>query len=78
VVEDYSVAQDTIRLENAGFVGLAAGGLAAAAFHIGVAAHDCVFYNADNRTLFFDQDGTGAAAAVRFAIFGRQTAVRSA
>ena len=63
VVEDYSVAQDTIRLENAGFVGLAAGGLAAAAFHIGVAAHDCVFYNADNRTLFFDQDGTGAAAA---------------
>ena len=67
---DYNVAGDTIRLENSVFTGLAVGGLAAGAFFKGGSAHDAddrIIYNATNGALFFDQDGTGAAAAVRFA-----------
>ena len=39
-VFDFSVVNDTINLENAVFIGLAAGPLAAAAFVIGAAAAD--------------------------------------
>ena len=39
-VTDFSVANDTFRLENAIFTGLAAGALNADAFHIGAAAAD--------------------------------------
>jgi serralysin len=69
-VADYDVAADTIRLENSVFVGLAAGLLSAAAFFKGSAAHDAddrIIYNDADGSLSFDQDGTGAAAAVRFA-----------
>ena len=50
--------------------GLATGTLAAAAFRIGAAAADAsdrIIYNDDTGALFFDQDGTGGAAQVRFA-----------
>jgi serralysin len=69
-VADFNVAADTFRLENAMFTGLAAGLLAASAFFKGNAAHDVddrIIYNAANGALFFDKDGTGAAAAVHFA-----------
>ena len=59
-----------IRLENAVFTGLAAGLLSAAAFFKGSAAHDAddrIIYNSATGGLLFDKDGTGAAAAVRFA-----------
>jgi len=64
------VAQDTMRLENTFFSGLAAGTLAAGAFRVGTTAIDAsdrIIYNDDTGDLFFDQDGTGAAAKVRFA-----------
>jgi len=69
-IADFSVVSDTIRLENAVFTGLVAGVLSAAAFFQGAAAHDAddrIVYNAATGGLFFDADGTGAAAAVRFA-----------
>ena len=64
------MADDTIRLENAFMPGLATGTLAAGAFRVGttaVDASDRIIYNDDTGDLFFDQDGTGAAAKVRFA-----------
>ena len=67
---DYNVAADTISLENAVFTGLAAGVLAAAAFFKGTGAHDAddrIIYNPNSGALFFDKDGTGGSAAVRFA-----------
>ena len=70
VITDFSVADDTIRLENAFMPGLATGVLAAGAFRVGttaVDASDRIIYNDDTGDLFFDQDGTGAAAKVRFA-----------
>ena len=70
VITDFSVADDTIRLENAFMTGLATGTLSAAAFRVGTTAIDAsdrIVYNDDTGALFFDQDGSGAAANVQFA-----------
>ena len=70
-ITDYAVGADEMRLENAIFVGLAAGNLAAAAFRTGAAAADAtdrIIYNAATGSLFFDADGLGGAAQTRFAI----------
>jgi Ca2+-binding RTX toxin-like protein len=67
---DFNVADDTIRLENAVFTTLAAGGLGAGQFVIGAAAQDAndrVIYNSSTGALFYDADGTGAGAAIQFA-----------
>jgi serralysin len=69
-IVDFNVVADTVRLENAVFAGLAAGVLSAAAFFKGSAAHDAddrIIYDAATGGLFFDNDGTAAATAVRFA-----------
>ena len=70
-IADFSVAEDRIHLENAIFTALgAAGGLSAAAFHIGTgaatAAHRVV-YEAGTGALFYDADGSGAGGQVQFA-----------
>jgi serralysin len=73
VIADFTVGTDTIRLENAVFVGLTAGALAANQFVIGAAAQDAddrIIYNDATGALLFDVDGTGAAAAVQFADVG--------
>jgi Ca2+-binding RTX toxin-like protein len=69
-ITDFSVAADTIRLENSVFTGLAAGVLAANAFHVGAAAADAfdrIVYNSTTGALSFDADGTGGTAAIQFA-----------
>jgi len=69
-VVGYSVAEDSIVLENAIFTGLATGTLAASAFRTGAAAADAddrILYNAATGALLFDSDGVGGAAAVQFA-----------
>jgi serralysin len=73
VIADFSVADDTIRLENAVFVGLNAGTLAASQFVIATAAQDAddrIVYDAATGALSFDADGVGGAAAVQFADIG--------
>jgi Ca2+-binding RTX toxin-like protein len=67
---DFNVADDTIRLENAVFTTLAGGALSAAQFVTGTAAQDAndrIIYNSGTGALFFDSDGSGAAAAIQFA-----------
>jgi Ca2+-binding RTX toxin-like protein len=67
---DYSVAADTIQLENAVFAGLAGGTLAAGAFFKGSAAHDAddrIIYNSATGALLFDSNGNVAGGAVQFA-----------
>jgi Ca2+-binding RTX toxin-like protein len=69
-VADFSVADDTIQLDDAVFIGLAGGGLAAGAFTTGTAAtqaDDRIVYNSATGALLFDVDGVGGAAAVQFA-----------
>jgi Ca2+-binding RTX toxin-like protein len=73
-VSDFSTFYDTIWLENGIFTALTATGtLASGAFYRGTAAHDStdrVIYNPATGALFYDADGTGAAAAVQFAVIG--------
>jgi Ca2+-binding RTX toxin-like protein len=69
-IADFVAADDTIQLENGIFAGLAAGALPASAFVIGASAADAsdrIVYNGATGQLFFDPDGTGAAAQVHFA-----------
>ena len=65
-IADFVVANDTIRLENAIFTGLAAGTLNADAFHVGAAAADAedrVIYN--NATGALSSTPTAAPPAAR-------------
>lgn len=69
---DFSVADDTIYLENAIFTKLAAGWLSSAAFvknTSGLAqdANDRIIYDADSGQLRYDSDGTGSAKPINFA-----------
>jgi Ca2+-binding RTX toxin-like protein len=64
-IGDFRPEDDTIRLENSVFTGLAAGALAASRFKdIGVGtqdANDRVLYNSDDGRLYFDRDGLGGS-----------------
>ncbi|MFM9942133.1 MAG: M10 family metallopeptidase [Hyphomicrobiaceae bacterium] len=73
LIRDFNCADDTILLENAIFraFGAATGTLAAGAFNTGSAAReadDRIIFNTGTGGLAYDSDGTGAAAAVQFAI----------
>lgn len=73
VITDYNVAADTFHLDNAAFTGLAAGALAAGAFHVGVgaaAADDRIIYNSATGALIFDSNGSAVGGAVHFATVG--------
>jgi serralysin len=74
---DFSVEDDTIRLENTVFQSLKkTGTLASGAFHVtstrGVAhdASDRIIYNQETGFIYFDSDGTGRANAIKFAHVG--------
>jgi Ca2+-binding RTX toxin-like protein len=77
VIRDYNVRSDTIWLDNAAFKGLSRSAteanpvrLKSKAFWVGDAAHDAndhVIYNKTTGALYYDPDGTGAAAQVQFA-----------
>jgi len=69
-ITDFSVADDTIALDDAVFAGLNLGALSANAFVIGAAAQDGddrIIYNSATGQLFFDADGSRSGAAVLFA-----------
>ena len=82
-ITDYSVAADTIDLQNAVFSGLTEGALAAAAFRINATGlaedgSDRVVYNTSNGYLYFDSDGLGAAGRLRIAILNAGLAMTHA
>jgi serralysin len=81
-ISDFSVPDDTIRLENEIFTALGATGtLAAAAFHIGAAAADAsdhVIYNSVTGALIYDSNGSAAGGAVQFATIGTGLALTNA
>jgi Ca2+-binding RTX toxin-like protein len=80
-IQDYVVADDSITLDDAIFTGLSVGTLSANAFYIGSAAHDAddrIIYNSSTGDLYFDADGNGAGAAIRFAQIGTGLALTNA
>jgi serralysin len=70
-IRDFSVADDTIRLENAIFTALTSTGtLSAAAFTVGMVAADAndrIIYYSTSGDLYYDADGTGQIGQVLFA-----------
>jgi len=69
-ITDFLEVEDQIHLENAIFRTLAAGALPAEAFAVGASteADDRIVYNGTTGELFYDSDGSGAVAAVLFAV----------
>lgn len=70
VIAGFNADFDSIRLESAIFTGLSLGELSAASFRIGtsaLASGDRVIYDNTTGALFFDADGVGGTAQVRFA-----------
>jgi Ca2+-binding RTX toxin-like protein len=72
VITDFNVADDTIRLDDDIFTsGLLAGNsVAGSQFVIGAAALDAgdrIMYNSATGAVYYDSDGTGAAAQIQFA-----------
>ncbi|MDQ0471668.1 Ca2+-binding RTX toxin-like protein [Labrys wisconsinensis] len=69
-IQDFEVGTDKLVLDHTVFTGLAAGSLADSQFVVGThatSAHATVLYDASSGQLFYDPDGTGSEAAVRFA-----------
>lgn len=81
-VTDFNVPLDTFRLENSVFTKIiSTGRLTAAQFHTGASAQDAddrIVYNSAAGVLFYDSDGNGAAAAVRFATLAKGLALTNA
>ncbi len=81
-ITDFSVADDTIWLDPVIFAALSPGGpLSADAFRIGASALDAsdrILYDSSNGSLSYDSDGTGSAAAIRFANVSSGLAMTSA
>ena len=79
---DFSVADDTLQLENAVFKKFTATGvLKAANFVKATAAHDLndyLVYNPATGALSYDADGNGAGAAVQIALVGVNLALTNA
>ncbi|HZH12085.1 MAG TPA: calcium-binding protein [Microvirga sp.] len=83
-VTDFSVNQDRLLLDNAFFASLSEGMLGEAAFHVSTSsalAHDAddrVIYQGTTGNLYYDADGNGASAAVKFAQLDAKLALTSA
>ena len=73
-ITDFSAPDDTIQLDRTVFTAIVTNGtLASAAFFTGTTAHDAddrIIYDAATGRIFYDSDGTGAAAPVLFAEVG--------
>lgn len=82
-ITDFSVLDDTIRLDDAKFVGLATGNLAESAFAANLTGRatdglDRIIYETDTGRLYFDADGSGAGARVHFATLSASLALTNA
>ncbi|WP_051435110.1 polysaccharide lyase family 7 protein [Microvirga flocculans] len=70
-IVDFNPADDTIRLNDSVFTKLKWGSLAASAFVTGTKAldaNDRIIYDSKSGALYYDADGTGSTAAVKFAV----------
>jgi hypothetical protein len=82
-ITDFAVGLDDIHLENAIFVGLAAGGLAISRFAANAlgdatTASQRIIYETDTGKLFFDADGSGAGLKQQFATLATGLALTNA
>ncbi|WP_262270194.1 calcium-binding protein [Microvirga yunnanensis] len=72
-ISDFNVADDTVRLDDAVLTGFARGVLSADAFTSGGQATDAadrIIHDSRSVNLYYDSDGAGSAAQIRFANLG--------
>lgn len=81
-IVDYSVRDDTIRIDNTFFAGVGGNGaLAALRFHTGAHAHDAddrIIYNAATGALLHDRNGIAAGGETQFATLAKNLALTAA
>ncbi|WP_145104092.1 M10 family metallopeptidase [Cereibacter sediminicola] len=82
-ITDFNVVDDTIRLDDAIFRALAPGRLANSAFSANAAgrakdATDRIIYETDTGALWYDADGTGRVAPIKFAVLAPGLSVTAA
>ncbi|MEZ5924593.1 MAG: calcium-binding protein [Hyphomicrobiaceae bacterium] len=81
-INSYSVADDTIKLENAIFASLVkTGTLSTSYFRVGAAAvdsNDYIVYDKTTGALYYDADGSGAIAAIQFATISNKASLTAA
>jgi len=76
----FKSGKDKLFLNEEIFTALAPGKVAPSAFHKGAAAHDAddrIIYDKKSGALYYDPDGTGAAAQVEFAHFDKGTKLKA-
>jgi Ca2+-binding RTX toxin-like protein len=77
-IQTFNHASDTIQLDQAIFAGLGLGGLAAGAFNLGAVAtqaDDRILFHSAAKSLYYDADGLGGGAAVKFATLDALTGI---
>jgi len=77
-IMDFKAADDTIGLSRSIFSKIASGPLKKAAFHLGTKAHDKddrIVYDKKTGSLYYDADGTGSAAKIKFAILANKATI---
>jgi len=70
-ISDFNTVSDLIYLEDAIFLGIRRGKMHKSAFTTGTAAKDAkdrIVYDKKSGDLFYDQDGTGGVAQIKFAV----------
>ena len=81
-ITDFSVPQDTFKLDNSVFTALGVSSkLAAKMFYKGAHAHDGddhIIYNPATGALFYDSNGSAAAGEVKFATLAHHLAMTAA
>ncbi|MEQ1956819.1 calcium-binding protein [Mesorhizobium sp. CN2-181] len=82
-ITDFKAADDTIELSSAIFQTLAVGALASSAFRanttgLAADADDRIIYNTTNGGLYYDADGSGAAARTLFGVLTDKAAITAA
>ncbi|WOS65230.1 calcium-binding protein [Sinorhizobium fredii] len=83
-VEDFSVADDTIRLENAVFTAISGTGTLTAAQFVknttgsAADASDRIIYETDTGKLYYDSNGNAAGGPVHFATIGTNLSITNA
>ena len=82
-ISDFNVADDTIRLDDAVFAGLARGMLSASAFAANAAGQaatgtDRIIYETDTGRLYYDADGLGGTGRVQFGMMTAGLALANA
>jgi Ca2+-binding RTX toxin-like protein len=77
-IMDFKAVDDMISLASRHYKKISVGGLKEEAFHLGKKAHDAddrIIYDKGTGSLYYDPDGTGSAARIKFAVLANKATI---